>query len=160
MGNTTSGPEENTPEIQKIRNALAQDTDTFSGGDLTSEANYNENNANKAYYNEYIQAKTAYLALKNNNQRGGSSGSCSFKVGDIVKRKARTGEHDACELHGKIISVIESHEFPSGSGKQIPTMYVINCPELFKGTPNEGLKLVLPCCDLELVFDSIHNTLA
>jgi hypothetical protein len=159
MGNTTSGPEQNTPEIQRIRNVLAQDTESFSGGNYTSEAQYNDASANKPYYHEYIQAKTAYLALKNNNQRGGTS-SCAFKVGDIVKRKSRADEHDTCELHGKIVSVVESHEFPAGSGKKIPTMYVINCPELFKGTPNEGLKLVLPCCDLELIFDSIHNTSA
>jgi hypothetical protein len=161
MGNSNSNPvpSKHAQEVDVIKNVLAQDTESFSGGDYTSEAQYNEANANKPYYNEYIQAKTAYLAMKNNTQSGGSQSSCSFKVGDIVKRKSRVGEHGSCDLYGKIISVVESHEFPIGTGKNIPTMYIINCPELFKGTPNEGMKLVLPCCDLELTFDSKHNNL-
>ena len=155
MGNTTSGPEQNTLEIQRIKDVLAQDTESFNGGDLTSEAQYNDANANKPYYNEYIQAKTAYLSMKNNIQSGGSgsSSSCSFKVGDIVKRKARDGEHEECELIGKIIEVVPSHEWPVGSGKKLPAMYVINFPNLFPGTSHSGIKLAFTCCDLELVFD-------
>jgi hypothetical protein len=154
MGNTTSGPEQNTPEVQKIRDVLAADTESFTGGDFTSEAQYNDANANKPYYNEYIQAKTAYLAMKNNIQNGGSSNSCSFKVGDIVKKKARDGDHEEYELIGKIVEVVSSHEWPVGSGKKLPTMYVINFPNLFPGTNYSGIKLAFTCCDLELIYDS------
>jgi hypothetical protein len=156
MGNTTSGPEQNSLEIQRIKDVLAQDTESFTGGDLTTEAQYNDANANKPFYNEYMQAKTAYLAMKNNTQNGGSLRSCSFKVGDIVTRKARDGEHEPCNLTGKIIEVIASHEWPAGSGKKLPVMYVINFPNLFSGTNHSGTKLAFPCCDLDLVFDSKH----
>jgi hypothetical protein len=156
MGNSNSYPipTKHAQELDVIKNVLAQDTESFSGGDYTSEAQYNEANANKPYYNEYIQAKTAYLAMKNNTQRGGSH--CNFKVGDIVKRKHRTDEHDPCELVGKVMEIIEGHEWPVGTGKKLPTMYVINFPELFANTSHANIKLVFPCCDLELVFDSKH----
>jgi hypothetical protein len=156
MGNSNSIPEShpNKKELQVIKDVLAQDTESFSGGDYTSEAQYNDANANKPYYNEYIQAKTAYLAMKNNTQKGGSN--CNFKVNDIVKRKARNDDNEPCELVGKVIEIINSHEWPVGSGKKLPTMYVINFPELFVGTPHANVKLILPCCDLELVYDSKH----
>ena len=156
MGNSNSHPVPNkhAQELDVIKNVLAQDSESFSGGDYTSEAQYNEANANKPYYNEYIQAKTAYLAMKNNTQKGGSH--CTFKVGDIVKRKPRTNDHESCNLTGKILEIIESHEWPAGTGKKVPTMYVINFPELFAGTPHANIKLVFPCCDLELVYDSKH----
>lgn len=151
MGNSNSIPESNPnkQELDGIKNVLAQDTESFTAGDYTSEEQYNEANANKPYYIEYIQAKTAYLAQKN-----GSTNSCSFNIGDIVKRKPRINEHEACELIGKVVGIVESHEWPIGSGKKMSKMYIINLPELFAGTPyaNNSGKLAFPCCDLELIY--------
>jgi hypothetical protein len=159
MGNEVSGPihpEKNLTEMNKIQNVLDANTETFvsKGGDnVTSDAQYTITNANIPHYNEYMQAKQQYL-LQKLKQNGGSN---NFKVGDIVKRKSRSDEIEPCELIGKIVEVVESHEWPAGSGKQLPKMCIINFPELFKGTSNEGCKLAFPCCDLELVFDSTHH---
>jgi hypothetical protein len=161
MGNEVSGPakpESNFTEINQIKNLLDTKTETYTNNKdiVTSDAQYTVTNANIPHYNEYMNAKKEYLRKKEMQMQTGGT-HCSFKVGDIVRRKSRTDEHEPCELTGKITEVIESHEWPAGSGKKLPTMYVINFPELFKETPNENLKLVFPCCDLELVFDSKHN---
>ena len=158
MGNEVSGPihpeQNNVTEMKHIKEVLAANTETYVRGNdnATSEAQYTATNANIPHYNEYMQAKQAYLKQK--QQNGGNS---AFKVGDIVKRKSRSDETEPCDLTGKITEVVESHEWPAGSGKQLPTMYIINFPELFKGTSNENCKLAFPCCDLELVFDSNYN---
>jgi hypothetical protein len=133
MGNSNSIPEShpNKQELDVIRNVLAQDTESFSG-DKTN------------------KVETAPL-----EQKGGLN-SCTFKVDDIVKRKSRTNEHEPCDLVGKVTEIIQTHEWPSGSGKKIPTMYVINFPGLFVGTSHANVKLAFPCCDLELVYDSKH----
>jgi len=67
MGNSNSTPETNFTEIQKIKDILARNTETFGGGDSeTSVAqNYTESNSNLPYYKEYMDAKQKYLVLKN-----------------------------------------------------------------------------------------------
>ena len=108
MGNSTSAPENNYTEIQKIKDVLATKTEAFTNEENnkkvleensnnytemqkikdvldadtetfqynkenkeyseTSEMQkYTESNANQPFYNEYMQAKEKYLALKNNN---------------------------------------------------------------------------------------------
>jgi hypothetical protein len=73
MGNSNSAPEpeEHKQSFQQIRNVLAADTETFSGGNLTSEAPYDVNKVNQPYYKEYMEAKNKYLAIKN-LQKGGA----------------------------------------------------------------------------------------
>ena len=72
MGNSTSGPEQNTPEIQRIKDTLAADTESFNGGNYTSEAPYDVKKENQPYYKEYMKAKAQYLAMKN-KQNGGAN---------------------------------------------------------------------------------------
>lgn len=153
MGNEVSTPMH--PELNQLQKVLDTNTESYTkhNDNVTSDAQYTITNANIPHYNDYMKAKQTYLAQRN-GQRGGNN---SFKVGDIVKRKSRPEETEPCELVGKVSEVIEGHEYPIGSGKKLPTMYVINFPELFKGTSNEGAKLVFPCCDLELVYDSSFN---
>jgi len=77
MGNSTSNPENNFEQFEKINNILNTNTETYNslGGnqnysETSEEVNYTESNANKPYYKEYMQAKQQYLNTKLNIKGG------------------------------------------------------------------------------------------
>jgi hypothetical protein len=113
-----------------------------------------ENNPDFKQIRELLDANTETYFVSQQQQKGGSNPKIELKVNDIVKRKSRSNEDILCELTGKITAIVESHEWPVGSGKKLPTMYIINFPELFKGTNEESAKFAYPECDIELVYDS------
>lgn len=77
-----------------------------------------------------------------------------FQICDTVKRIRGTdiGEGiEALGLIGVIKDISPEKEWPIGSSKILPKMYIIDFPELYKGTKYEGVLLGVPENDLELV---------
>ena len=106
MGNTVSAPEpeEHKKSFQQIRNVLAADTETFKGGNFTSEAPYDVNKINQPYYKEYMEAKNKYLAIKNFQKGGAIPGSVYNRMDVQVKNNegGKTLEYDQNILQAMI----------------------------------------------------------
>jgi len=81
-----------------------------------------------------------------------------FRPNNIVKRIKGTnitGEiPEAIGMLGIIINIIPTGEFPLNSsgdvGRFLPLMYAIIFPELYKGTEQDGIMLLVPEEDLEI----------
>ena len=108
------------------------------------------------YYSKYIKYKKLYLTNRNKMIGGGDK----FKVGDKVKRIKGNPVEDAngnmrppeaVGMTGTIQFIQEAGEWPPGSGKIMPKRYVINFPELYKGTKYAGVMLGVIEEELELV---------
>jgi hypothetical protein len=76
MGNSNSTPENIHPHLTSIKNILDANTETYNplkrdkNVSETSEEEYSESNANKPFYNEYMETKKKYLASKTNMMGG------------------------------------------------------------------------------------------
>ena len=93
MGNTTSNSDsKNYTEVQKIKDILNTNTETFTshGGDQTSEEKYTESNNKLPYYNEYMATKAQYLLTKLKSLMPGKKLSVTIRLHQ-VKYFQRTG---------------------------------------------------------------------
>jgi len=112
---------------------------------------------NDAYKLKYLKYKEKYLELK--EMLGGAEAE-KYVVGMRVKRVK--GDDDvyadgsihraeALGKYGIIKSIEEEREWPPGSGKMLPKMYVIDFKNHYEGTKHEGVTISVIEDDLELV---------
>jgi phage-related protein len=91
MGNSSSVSNNNNPHLNEIKNILEADTETYNrtGGDknvseTSEEKMYTESNANKPFYNEYMDLKKKYLESKMNKNLTGGNYKLSSNLRQII----------------------------------------------------------------------------